>query len=71
MESIEIKINHGLIEHNDGDVVKVEVHPGTKIPIENFWRRRLRDAAIDGCCEIVEPVKKSRRKKSDEDGGEE
>ena len=36
--------------------VKVDAN-GT--PIDRFWRRRLKDAEHDGCCEII----KSRAKK--------
>lgn len=48
---MKILINKKLAGHDAGSIVEIVSHGG--IPAENFWRRRLRDAAIDGCCQIV------------------
>lgn len=54
---MKIKINKDFGSHKAGDEVTIKSHGG--VPTENFWRRRLRDAAMDNCCEIVadEPAK--------------
>ena len=26
------------------------------VPLDKFWRRRLRDSKVDGCCEVVTPA---------------
>ncbi len=43
----------------------VEVPEVDGIPSEQFWRRRLKDAQTDGCCEVVQPEpEKSSKKRS-------
>lgn len=32
------------------------------VPLERFWRNRIRDAKTDNCVEIVKPPKKERSK---------
>ena len=44
---------HGL---QPGKVIQIEVK-GNGSPKDKHWRRRLRDAKIDGCVEIVEEKK--------------
>lgn len=39
----------------DGSIVKVETDI-EGIPVNVFWRRRLRDSKTDGCCSLVEDV---------------
>lgn len=47
-----IKINTDAFPpHKKGDIIEIEDNQG--IPLKQFWRRRLRDAYIDGCCEVV------------------
>jgi hypothetical protein len=58
---LRLKINLPVGGHNAGDIIEVDAdEKGT--PLEQFWRRRLTDAAIDNCVEIViaktEPTKK-------------
>lgn len=54
MKIIRIKVNVDLPGHPAGSVVRVTAHDdGT--PVSSFWRRRLRDSVIDGCCEIMRP----------------
>jgi hypothetical protein len=33
------------------------------IPTERFWRNRLKDAELDGCCEVVKPRTNKRKEK--------
>lgn len=40
-----------------------EIPDKNGIPTEAFWRRRLKDAAIDGCIEIVQPAKAATKAK--------
>ena len=57
---MEIEIVHGFVNHKAGDIVKVEtVAPG--VPKEIYWRRRLKDAAIDGCVKVSKPDTKKRK----------
>ena len=48
---MKIKMNRDVWKYKAGEVIDIPENHG--IPLENFWRRRLRDSAIDGCCEIV------------------
>ena len=50
--TIRIRVNGTIPGHPPGSIVKVSVDAeGT--PLELSWRRRLKDAKIDKCCEIV------------------
>lgn len=51
------KINASIGGYSTGDVVRLKCHPGTKIPFERYWRRRLKDAAVDNCIEIYKEPK--------------
>lgn len=66
---IKIQVNHGLANHKAGSIVEVAAHDD-QTPEDPFWRRRLSDAVIDGCCEIVKdkPKKVAERKASESNG---
>lgn len=34
-------------------------------PKDKYWRDRLKDAAIDDCCELVKPSSKKKKKTKD------
>ena len=54
---LKIKINKTIGDYGPGSVVSVDADKeGT--PLNNIWRRRLKDAETDQCCEIVEPEEK-------------
>ncbi len=54
---MEIEIVHGFVHHKAGDIVRVEtVAPG--VPKDLYWRRRLKDAATDGCVKLPKAPKK-------------
>ena len=62
--TIRIKVNGTIPGHPPGSIVKVAAdEAGT--PLERQWRRRLRDARVDSCCEVVPepepPQQKTRR----------
>jgi hypothetical protein len=57
VKHIEIKMLKDMGIHKAGDLIKAPAHEdGT--PLDVFWRRRLKDAEQDGCCEIVKPAVK-------------
>lgn len=52
--TIQVKVNGRIPGYPPGTIVKVAVdEEGT--PLKLLWRRRLKDAKIDKCCEIVRP----------------
>lgn len=55
--SIDIKINKPFPDYQVGQIVTIQVD-GDGTPLDYFWRRRLKDAKIDSCCEIVKPATK-------------
>jgi len=66
---MEIEIVHGFVDHRPGDIITVEtVAPG--VPKDLYWRRRLKDAAVDGCVKVSKPAKKT-KKSAEVDGGNE
>lgn len=50
--SVRIRVKAALPGYEPGQVVRVGVD-GEGTPLELFWRRRLADAARDGCCEVL------------------
>jgi len=51
-DTILVRVNGPIPGFREGQLVPVKVDcEGT--PLEVLWRRRLRDAKFDGCCEIV------------------
>lgn len=61
-DQIEIKVNKSFASFKAGEVVALAAADG--IPLDPYWQRRLRDSAIDGGCEVVQP-KKTRAKKAE------
>ena len=55
MQTIKIKLNTNLQGYKKGDIISVPARDG-KIS-DTYWHRRLIDAAIDNCIELVTPEK--------------
>lgn len=53
---MKIKINVDLGKYKKGTSINIEVD-SNNIPIDKYWRARLKDAAIDGCIEVIEEEK--------------
>lgn len=51
---ITLKINIAMNGHKIGDKISLETDVDGNI-INSFWARRLADAAIDNCVEVVLP----------------
>ena len=62
MNTTRIKVNLVIPPHKPGDVVEVRCD-ADGLPLDFHWRRRLKDAAIDNCCEIVAEKTTKRREK--------
>lgn len=52
---LKIKVNKPLPGYIVGRIIEV-ASDKENTPLDHYWRRRLKDAATDGCCEIVKPV---------------
>lgn len=67
MKTIEIAIKLDMAPYKAGEIVPV-LADDAGTPIDQFWRRRLKDAAVDKCCEIVKdmPAKPAKRQKPTE-----
>jgi len=52
---VKLKINN-VKGYRLGQVVTVQTD-GDGIPLDKFWRRRLKDSKIDNCVEAVQPKK--------------
>lgn len=61
MNKILIKINKPFDQYKCGEqiIVKCDIK---NIPLNLDWRRRLKDAENDFCCEIIKPVTKRKSK---------
>lgn len=52
MKKIQLKLNADLGGKKKGTIITVEID-SNKVIIDRYWRRRLEDAALDGCVEVV------------------
>ena len=57
---LQLRILHGFVNHKPGDIVTVATVDDGE-PRDLYWRRRLKDSAIDGCVEVVKPNSKSKK----------
>lgn len=66
MKNRKLKINSDFISgHIKGEIVEIQVD-SIGVPINPFWRKRLKDAQVDQCCELVEEkAKKPNKSKED------
>lgn len=57
---MKLKLNRNLVFHEAGDIVEVEAVDG--VPVNGYWRKRLKDSQLDNCVEIIEEKKVVRKK---------
>lgn len=58
-----VHINKTVDGFAAGQDVRVEID-GYGTPISPMWRRRLKDAEIDGCCEVVSDAGHAKTRKT-------
>ena len=58
---LQIKLNRSLNGNPAGAVIWVDKGKDGQ-PKNRYWRDRLNDAEIDGCCEVVAPAPKRKAK---------
>ena len=58
------KLNANIGGHTAGDVISIECRIVGGAPKDRYWRRRLRDAEIDGCMIKLPKVRKEKPAKS-------
>ncbi len=56
MKTISVQINKPIPGGVVGIVTQVEVD-SKNVPVEKYWRDRLKDAEVDNCIEIVKEKK--------------
>lgn len=56
-ENKALKLNYAMRGHQAGDVVQVEVDKDG-VPVDRYWRDRLKEAPHDKCAKWVETKKK-------------
>ena len=59
-----VKILKPFGKHEVGSSVKVEVDD-SNIPLDRGWRRRLADAKMDKCCEVIKQRKRKKQENND------
>lgn len=57
---MKLKLNRNLALYEAGDIVEVEAVDG--VPVNSYWRKRLKDSQFDNCVEIIEEKKIVRKK---------
>jgi len=53
---MKIKLNMPMAGYGVGRELTIRTD-SAGVPLDKFWRRRLRDAKIDNCLEVVKPSK--------------
>ena len=59
---MKLKLNNPLAGYEAGRTVSIQTD-ANGVPLEKFWRRRIRDAKIDNCVEVVKTSRPKREKK--------
>lgn len=68
MKTRKLKINvSGLRGSQVGAVINIPVD-SDGVPLNSYWRQRIRDAKTDNCCEFIEEKKKTKKKEVENDG---
>ena len=52
-KAVKLKINTPLRGYSKGVELKIKVDP-EGVPLERYWRDRLKDSKFDNCVEIIE-----------------
>lgn len=60
-----LRVNSPLRGLKEGSEIKVRVDKSGNV-VDSYWRRRLKDAHIDGSCEIIETKKKKSKTETEE-----
>lgn len=64
MKSVTLDINMKIGRRKKGDTITVETDSeGT--PLDSFWRKKLKDSAIDGCVSIQNKRSKQAKPKGE------
>lgn len=63
---MKVRINKPVFGHKVGQIIDINTNENG-IPTAIYWRRRLKDAEIDNCIEVIEekPQKKLEPSKSE------
>jgi len=56
-----LKLNQPMAGYEAGHTVTIQTD-SCGVPLEKFWRRRLKDAKIDNCVEVVKASKSKQEK---------
>lgn len=59
--NMKIKLNVDLGKYKKGSVINI-ITDANGIPIDKYWRSRLKDSEKDGCIEVVQEKKEIKSK---------
>lgn len=59
---MKLKINQDMAGYKAGRTINISVDINN-VPLDLFWRRRLKDAKTDNCVEVIKPSKSKLEKK--------
>lgn len=61
---MKLKLNFDLNGYKAGEIIDIKDKNG--IPTDKYWRKRLRDAVIDNCVEVMTDKKSKKKEVSDD-----
>lgn len=59
---MKLKINQDMAGYKAGRTINISADINN-VPLDIFWRRRLKDAKSDNCVEVIKPSKSKLEKK--------
>jgi len=66
LENKQLKLNTDLASHKEGEVINIQCIGG--VPVERYWRDRVKDSEIDECVSFVKPERAPAKKDPEPDG---
>ena len=53
LQNKQLQLHTDLASHKAGEVIYIECTDG--VPVDRYWRDRVKDSEIDGCVSFVKP----------------
>lgn len=63
VKKLKIRINKDFITYKEGQEISVDSIDG--IPLDKFWRDRLKDSKFDNCVSVVKKTRKPAKKQQE------
>lgn len=66
MNTIKLELNADMRGHRKGSIIEVQTDH-KQVPLDPYWRARLKDAEIDNSVKVIKPSRKKKMRKLNND----